>query len=74
MAASLSPHAATAAEASRALERALAAARAQWNDTTRQAFDQRHIEPILTSSRKVASELADLASQLDSALKEIRTD
>ena len=71
MAAPLGPHAAAAAEALRALERALAGSRSQWNDATRQSFDERHVEPILVSSRKVASDLAALASELNSALKDI---
>lgn len=68
---SLEPQASGAAEALRALERALAETSSQWNDSTRQAFDQRYTEPLLASSRKAASELADLARELSSALREL---
>ncbi len=71
MSASLEPRASAAADSLRALERSLAAARAQWNDATRLAFDQRHAEPVLVLGRKAAADLADLARELNSALTEL---
>lgn len=65
---SLQPQAADAHEAVLALERALASSRSQWDDATRQAFDQRHAEVVVASGRKVADELASLAQDLASAL------
>lgn len=69
----LDPHAQRAAEAQRAFERALADARSQWNDATRHRFDQRCIEPLVVSGRKIATELADLARELSGALNELDT-
>jgi len=71
MSTSLEPQASGAAEALRAFERALAGTTSQWNDATRHAFDQRYTEPALASGRKAASELADLARDLNSALSEL---
>lgn len=68
MALSLQSQAVGAADAVRSLERALAASRPQWNDSTRQAFDQRHAEMIVASGRKVAGELVSLAQELAGAL------
>lgn len=71
MSATLGPHASGAADALRSLERALAGASSQWNDSARHAFDQRYIEPALASGRKAANDLADLARELSSALNEL---
>lgn len=64
----LQPQARGAQEAVQALERALAQSRSHWNDATRQAFDQRHAEAIVTSGRRVASEMDSLAQELAAAL------
>jgi hypothetical protein len=71
MSASLEPQASAVAEALRAFERALAGTMSQWNDSARHAFDQRYTEPALASGRKAASELADLARDLSSAISEL---
>jgi len=65
---SLEPHATAARDAVRSLERALAEARSQWDDATRQGFDQRHGQPIVATGRKAAEELASLARELAAAL------
>lgn len=65
---SLQPQAAGAQEAVRSLERALASSRSQWDDATRQSFDQRHADVVVASGRRVADELASLAQELASAL------
>jgi hypothetical protein len=71
MSASLEPHAREAAEASRVLDRSLTSASTQWNDSTRVSFNQRHAEPLLSSGRSVARELAELARQLDVARRQL---
>lgn len=68
MAQSLQGHATGAQESARALERALASSRSQWDDATRQSFDQRHAEVVVASGRKVANELVSLAQELASIL------
>ncbi len=68
MAQSFQPQATAAWESMRALERALASSRSQWDDATRQAFDQRHAEVVVASGRKVANELASLAEELATVL------
>lgn len=68
MAQSLQPHATSAQESVRALERALASSRSQWDDATRQSFDQQHAEVVVASGRSVANELASLAQELAGAL------
>ena len=68
MAQSLQPQATDAQESVRALERALAASRSQWDDATRQSFDQRHAEVIVAFGRSAANELVSLAQELASAL------
>lgn len=65
---SLEPQAVAARDTVRSLERALAEARWQWDDATRQAFDQRHVEPVVVTARKAAEELALLARELAAAL------
>ena len=65
---SLQPHAAAAQEAARSLERALTSSRAQWDDATRQSFDRRHADVVVTSGRKVSDELASLAQELANAM------
>ena len=64
----LGSRAAEAQECARTLERALASARSQWGDATRQAFDERHGDQIVSAGRKVADELNNLAQELASAL------
>jgi hypothetical protein len=71
MAQSLSHHATLAQESIRSLERALASSRSQWSDAARQSFDQRHVEVIVSSGRKVAVELSSLAQQLSAALSSL---
>ena len=68
MAQSLQPQATSAQESVRALERALASSRSQWDDATRQSFDQHHAELIMAVGRRQASELASLAQELAGAL------
>lgn len=68
MAPSLTSRAAQAREAARTLERELASSRSQWSDATRQSFDQRHADVIVSSGRKVADELNSLAQELVAAL------
>jgi hypothetical protein len=68
---SLEPQATGAQESVRALERALAAARSQWDDATRQSFDQRQAEGIVAAGRSAASALASLAQELASALSSL---
>ncbi|HEY1704276.1 MAG TPA: hypothetical protein VGG75_31665 [Trebonia sp.] len=53
------------------MERALADARSQWDDSVRSSFDQRYAEPVLLAGRKIASELADLDRQLASAMRDL---
>lgn len=65
---SLQPQAAAAQEAVRSLERALTSSRSQWADATRQSFDQRQADVLVTSGRMVADELSSLAQELTSAL------
>lgn len=59
------------ADCRQALERALADARSQWDDSVRSSFDQRYAEPVLQAGRKIESELADLAGQLASAMRDL---
>jgi hypothetical protein len=68
---SLQPQATGARESVRALERALASSRSQWDDATRGAFDQRHAEVLVASGRKVANELASFAQELTAALASV---
>jgi len=68
---SLHPQAFGAQELTRALERALASSRSQWNDATRQAFDQRHADVVVTSSKRVANELASLAEEMATAWRSL---
>jgi hypothetical protein len=69
MGASLDSQASAAAEGLRALERALAQSRSQWNDSVRNVFDQHYAEPVIASGRRAVNELADLARELKSALR-----
>jgi hypothetical protein len=71
MAPSLVSHATLAQESVRSLDRALATSRSQWSDATRQSFDQRHVEVIVSSGRKVAAELSSLAQQLSAAFSSL---
>jgi hypothetical protein len=65
---SLQSHATAAQECAHALERALESSRSQWDDATRQSFDLRYAELVVTSARKVANELTYQAQELDHAL------
>ena len=71
MSATLEPHAAAAADALLALERALVETSSQWNDRTRHDFDERYAIPILASGRKTVSELSDLSGELSRAVREL---
>ena len=71
MRASLDARAAAMAGCRQALERALTDARSQWNDSVRSSFDQRYAEPVLQAARKIESELANLAGQLASAMRDL---
>lgn len=68
MAQPLSSRATQAKDAARTLERALASSRSQWGDATRQSFDQRHADLIVSSGRRVADELNSLAQELAATL------
>jgi hypothetical protein len=60
MATTLDPTAAASADAVRALERALADTRTQWDDPARRTFDQRHAVVILGDAKQT---LADLTAE-----------
>jgi hypothetical protein len=65
---SLEPQARAAQESVRSLERTLTDSRSRWDDATRQAFDQRHVDSVVASGRRAADELAVLARELAAAL------
>lgn len=69
MTASLQPAAAAYADALRALERALDASRAQWDDSARHAFDRRHGDRIISAGKRARTEHQDLARELDAAAR-----
>jgi|HubBroStandDraft_5_1064220.scaffolds.fasta_scaffold09634_4 hypothetical protein len=71
MNASLESRAAAVGDCGQALLRALTDARSQWDDSVRAAFDQRYAEPVLLAGRQIAAELADLADQLASAMRDL---
>lgn len=71
MSAALESRAVALADCGKELERALADARSHWDDSVRSAFDQRYAEPVLLAGRKMASELAELATQLTKAMREL---
>lgn len=73
MTASLESRAAAIGDCRQALQRALTDARSQWDDSVRSSFDQRYAEPVLLAARKIASELADLAGQLASAIRDLES-
>ena len=68
MAQSLAPVASAAREALGALERALATSRSQWDDPTRRSFDQRYLEVVVASGRKIADDLTVLSQELTGLL------
>jgi len=65
---SLEPLAQAAQESVRTLERTLADSRSHWYDSTRQAFDHRHVDVLLDTGHKLARELEELARELGMAL------
>ena len=67
MSASLDPATAALAEALRALQSALEASRAQWDDAVRRSFDQRFADRIATDGKRTVAELTTLAHELRSA-------
>jgi hypothetical protein len=71
MSASLSTAAAAYSAALLALRRSLDETRAQWNDATRRAFDQRHADPILMAGKKTETQLKGLAAELAGAIQEL---
>ena len=71
MSASLESRATALHDCRQALERALADARSQWDDSVRASFDQRYAEPASLAGRKIASELTDLAGQLANAMRDL---
>lgn len=73
MTASLESRAAAIGDCRQALQRALTDARSQWDDSVRSSFDQRYAEPVLLAARKIASELADLAGQLASVIRDLES-
>lgn len=73
MRASLESRAVAVDDCRQALERALTETRSHWDDSVRSSFDQRYAEPVLLAGRKIASELADLAEQLASAIRDLES-
>lgn len=73
MRASLESRAVAIGDCRQALERALTDARSHWDDSVRSSFDQRYAEPVLLAGRKIVSELADLAGQLASAIRDLES-
>ena len=69
MSASLDPAASTLAEALRALQSALEASRAQWDDPVRRSFDQRFADRIVADGTRAVTELTALAQELSSATR-----
>lgn len=65
----LQPAAAAYADALRALEHALNASRAHWDDSARQAFDRRHGDVIIAAGRQACTELQVLARDLTAAAR-----
>jgi uncharacterized protein YukE len=65
----LDPAASAYADATRALEGSLARTRPQWEDSARRAFDRQHIDPILAHATRSATELAQLAQELNAAAR-----
>ena len=57
------------AEAARTLGGSLARTRPQWDDSARHAFDRQHIDPLLTHVRQSATELAQLAQEINAAAR-----
>jgi hypothetical protein len=57
------------AEAARTLEGSLARTRPQWDDSARRTFDRQHIDPLLTHARQSATELAQVAQELNAAAR-----
>jgi hypothetical protein len=69
MTGSLDPPAIAFADAVGTLERLLAATRPQWDDSARWAFDRQHAEPLLADARRTATELNQLAQELNAAAR-----
>jgi hypothetical protein len=69
MATTLEPSASAFFDAVQALERTLAASRAQWNDSARRAFDERHTFVILDDAAQTRIELQQLAAELTAAAR-----
>ena len=59
----------TAAEAQRALEAAIAAADAEWNDGARRRFDGDHLAGIRADARLLRDELDGLDQTVSAALR-----
>jgi hypothetical protein len=67
----LNPAAAAFAEAVRALELTLDGNRAQWDDSARRSFDQRHAVLILSDAKRALAELQQLAADLAAAIRQL---
>lgn len=61
--------AAALADALRGLERVIVESRAHWNDSARQAFDQRHGDLILSEGKRTNQETQKLAQEIASAVQ-----
>ncbi len=57
------------ADAARILEGSLARTRSQWDDAARRAFDSQHVDPLLAYARQSATEITQLAQELNAAAR-----
>ena len=69
MVTTLEPSASAFSDAVRALDRTFTATRAQWNDSARHTFDQRHTFVILGDAGQTRVELQELAAELTAAVR-----
>lgn len=66
---SLDPAAAAYADAVRSLDLAVSQTRSGWDDTARLAFDRQYTDPLLADARRAATELSQLAQELNAAAR-----
>jgi imidazolonepropionase-like amidohydrolase len=66
---SFSPAATAFSDSVRALERVLDDSRSHWDDSARQAFDQRFAMAIQADGQKIATELQHLAQEMAAAAR-----
>jgi uncharacterized protein YukE len=57
------------ADAARTLEGSLAEMRAQWDDAARSTFDSQHVDPLLAHAKRSATELTQIAQELNAAAR-----